>query len=350
MTVSLWRAQPDGSRADDKPLRTVTSDTNGAYRFDLLHSGTYRVEVSRQEGEQTGSGVQTRTRSYYNQLLDVTGTRSYRAVLDKARDDSGPIQVRISDAVGRVDFGYAAPDPKVHVDKTTQAYDCNDERCTVGWDVVVDNAGTETLPAGSTVFDRMSADVTAVRASSRTQTQDDPFLTRFLDTPPAPSTRWRWTRTVISGAGGVTTPTSWATGRTSIVRCRPGRPGPERPNLRFVQVQAADTRGMALDENGVLWGWGNNHHWQIHPPPASLVNARGEVTVYADGYENGRYLYVKRPTKTSSPVRMGQPVVFRRFRRGSRSPWASTIRGMRGAGGRTTIWPPDAAWAPCITW
>ena len=49
----------------------------------------------------------------------MTGTRSYRAVLDKARDDSGPIQVRISDAVGRVDFGYAAPDPKVHVDKTT---------------------------------------------------------------------------------------------------------------------------------------------------------------------------------------------------------------------------------------
>lgn len=34
VTVSLWRAQPDGSRADDKPLRTVTSDTNGAYRFD----------------------------------------------------------------------------------------------------------------------------------------------------------------------------------------------------------------------------------------------------------------------------------------------------------------------------
>ena len=70
---------------------------------------------------------------------------------------------------------------------------------------------------------------------------------------------------------------------------------------------------MALDENGVLWGWGNNHHWQITPPPASLVNARGEVTVYADGYENGRYLYVKRPTKIVVSGPDGQPVVFRRF-------------------------------------
>lgn len=140
---------------------------------------TYVMWVGTPQFSHPDDGVQTRTRSYYNQLLDVTGTRSYRAVLDKARDDSGPIQVRISDAVGRVDFGYAAPDPKVHVDKTTQAYDCNDERCTVGWDVVVDNAGTETLPAGSTVCDRMSADVTAVRASIGTQTQDDPFLTRF---------------------------------------------------------------------------------------------------------------------------------------------------------------------------
>lgn len=249
-----------------------------------------------------------------DRLLDVTGTRSYRAVLDKARDDSGPIQVRISDAVGRVDFGYAAPDPKVHVDKTTQAYDCNDERCTVGWDVVVDNAGTETLPAGSTVFDRMSADVTAVRASIGTQTQDDPFLTRFSQISTGPEYTlaldqdghiWSWGRNDSYQLGD----------GTNVDRAVPARigPDPERPNLRFVQVQAADTRGMALDENGVLWGWGNNHHWQITPPPASLVNARGEVTVYADGYENGRYLYVKRPTKIVVSGPDGQPVVFRRF-------------------------------------
>lgn len=244
----------------------------------------------------------------------MTGTRSYRAVLDKARDDSGPIQVRISDAVGRVDFGYAAPDPKVHVDKTTQAYDCNDERCTVGWDVVVDNAGTETLPAGSTVFDRMSANVTAVRASIGTQTQDDPFLTRFSQISTGPEYTlaldqdghiWSWGRNDSYQLGD----------GTNVDRAVPARidPDPERPNLRFVQVQAADTRGMALDENGVLWGWGNNHHWQITPPPASLVNARGEVTVYADGYENGRYLYVKRPTKIVVSGPDGQPVVFRRF-------------------------------------
>ena len=244
----------------------------------------------------------------------MTGTRSYRAVLDKARDDSGPIQVRISDAVGRVDFGYAAPDPKVHVDKTTQAYDCNDERCTVGWDVVVDNAGTETLPAGSTVFDRMSADVTVVRASIGTQTQDDPFLTRFSQISTGPEYTlaldqdghiWSWGRNDSYQLGD----------GTNVDRAVPARidPDPEHPNLRFVQVQAADTRGMALDENGVLWGWGNNHHWQITPPPASLVNARGEVTVYADGYENGRYLYVKRPTKIVVSGPDGQPVVFRRF-------------------------------------
>lgn len=35
--------------------------------------------------------------------------------------------------------------------------------------------------------------------------------------------------------------------------------------------------------------------------------------MYADGYENGRYLYVKRPTKIVISGPDGQPVVFRRF-------------------------------------
>ena len=99
----------------------------------------------------------------------------------------------------------------------------------------------------------MSADVTAVRASIGTQTQDDPFLTRFSQISTGPEYTlaldqdghiWSWGRNDSYQLGDGTN-----VDRAVLARIDPD---PERPNLRFVQVQAADTRGMALDENGVL--------------------------------------------------------------------------------------------------
>lgn len=150
-------------------VKTVKTDKDGYYEFDLLHSGTYRTSVKRNTGTSTGDGVQTQVKTYYNKLEDVTNTRSWsNKVKTSATDTSDNISLGIGINQTSVDYGYAKPDPKATVDKTVTGTSCTDTKCVINWDVKVQNSGTSRFDTSSIVSDRMSADVHDVSATAGT--------------------------------------------------------------------------------------------------------------------------------------------------------------------------------------
>mgnify|MGYP000175810556 FL=1 len=75
-------------------VKTVKTDKDGHYEFDLLHSGTYRTSVKRNTGTSTGDGVQTQVKTYYNKLEDVVNTRSWSdKIKSNAKDTSDDIHL-----------------------------------------------------------------------------------------------------------------------------------------------------------------------------------------------------------------------------------------------------------------
>lgn len=226
-------------------VKTVKTDKDGHYEFDLLHSGTYRTSVKRNTGTSTGDGVQTQVKTYYNKLEDVVNTRSWsNKIKSNAKDMSDDIHLGIGADQKNVDYGYAKPDPKATVDKTVTGTSCTDTKCVINWDVKVQNSGTSRFDTSSVVSDRMSADVHDVSATAGT---------------------------VSIESGGAK------------------------------QVATSGDHKFVLTNEGLLYAWGNNQYGQLGFKPDS-TNTSTPVNVNKPTIINGSWLKVAAGGKHSAAI------------------------------------------------
>lgn len=226
-------------------VKTVKTDKDGHYEFDLLHSGTYRTSVKRNTGTSTGDGVQTQVKTYYGKLENVMNTRSWsNKIKSNATDTSDNISLGIGIDQKNVDYGYAKPDPKATVDKTVTGTSCTDTKCVINWDVKVQNSGTSRFDTSSVVSDRMSADVHDVSATAGT---------------------------VSIESGGAK------------------------------QVATSGDHKFVLTNEGLLYAWGNNQYGQLGFEPDS-TNTSTPVNVNKPTMVNGSWLKVAAGGKHSAAI------------------------------------------------
>lgn len=226
-------------------VKTVKTDKDGYYEFDLLHSGTYRTSVKRNTGTSTGDGVQTQVKTYYGKLENVTNTRSWsNKIKSNAKDTSDDIHLGIGADQKNVDYGYAKPDLKATVDKTVTGTSCTDTKCVINWDVKVQNSGTSRFDTSSVVSDRMSADVHDVSATAGT---------------------------VSIESGGAK------------------------------QVATSGDHKFVLTNEGLLYAWGNNQYGQLGFKPDS-TNTSTPVNVNKPTIINGSWLKVAAGGKHSAAI------------------------------------------------
>lgn len=226
-------------------VKTVKTDKDGHYEFDLLHSGTYRTSVKRNTGTSTGDGVQTQVKTYYNKLEDVVNTRSWsNKVKTNATDTSDNISLGIGIDQTSVDYGYAKPDPKAAVDKTVTGTSCTDTKCVINWDVKVQNSGTSRFDTSSVVSDRMSADVHDVSATAGT---------------------------VSIESGGAK------------------------------QVATSGDHKFVLTSEGLLYAWGNNQYGQLGFKP-DTTNSATPTNVNKPTIINGSWLKIAAGGKHSAAI------------------------------------------------
>lgn len=226
-------------------VKTVKTDKDGHYEFDLLHSGTYRTSVKRNTGTSTGDGVQTQVKTYYDKLEDVVNTRSWsNKIKSNAKDTSDDIHLGIGINQTSVDYGYAKPDPKATVDKTVTGTSCTDTKCVINWDVKVQNSGTSRFDTSSVVSDRMSADVHDVSATAGT---------------------------VSIESGGAK------------------------------QVATSGDHKFVLTSEGLLYAWGNNQYGQLGFKP-DTTNSATPTNVNKPTIINGSWLKVAAGGKHSAAI------------------------------------------------
>lgn len=226
-------------------VKTVKTDKDGHYEFDLLHSGTYRTSVKRNTGTSTGDGVQTQVKTYYNKLENVVNTRSWsNKIKSNAKDTSDDIHLGIGADQKNVDYGYAKPDPKATVDKTVTGTSCTDTKCVINWDVKVQNSGTSRFDTSSVVSDRMSADVHDVSTTAGT---------------------------VSIESGGAK------------------------------QVATSGDHKFVLTNEGLLYAWGNNQYGQLGFKPDS-TNTSTPVNVNKPTIINGSWLKIAAGGKHSAAI------------------------------------------------
>lgn len=226
-------------------VKTVKTDKDGYYEFDLLHSGTYKTSVKRNTGTSTGDGVQTQVKTYYGKLEDVTNTRSWsNKIKSNATDTSDDIHLGIGINQTHVNYGYAKPDLKATVDKTVTGTNCTDTKCVINWDVKVQNSGTSRFDTSSVVSDRMSADVHDVSATAGT---------------------------VSIESGGAK------------------------------QVATSGDHKFVLTNEGLLYAWGNNQYGQLGFKPDS-TNTSTPVNVNKPTIINGSWLKVAAGGKHSAAI------------------------------------------------
>ncbi|MBV3807221.1 MULTISPECIES: SdrD B-like domain-containing protein [Bifidobacterium] len=226
-------------------VKTVKTDKDGYYEFNLLHSGTYRTSVKRNTGTSTGDGVQTQVKTYYGKLENVTNTRSWsNKIKSNATDTSDNISLGIGIDQKNVDYGYAKPDPKATVDKTVTGTSCTDTKCVINWDVKVQNSGTSRFDTSSVVSDRMSADVHDVSATAGT---------------------------VSIESGGAK------------------------------QVATSGDHKFVLTNEGLLYAWGNNQYGQLGFKP-DTTNSATPVNVNKPTMVNGGWLKVAAGGKHSAAI------------------------------------------------
>lgn len=226
-------------------VKTVKTDKDGYYEFDLLHSGTYRTSVKRNTGTSTGDGVQTQVKTYYNKLEDVVNTRSWsNKIKSNAKDTSDDIHLGIGADQKNVDYGYAKPDPKATVDKTVTGTSCTDTKCVINWDVKVQNSGTSRFDTSSVVSDRMSADVHDVSATAGT---------------------------VSIESGGAK------------------------------QVATSGDHKFVLTSEGLLYAWGNNQYGQLGFKP-DTTNSATPMNVNKPTIVNGSWMKVAAGGKHSAAI------------------------------------------------
>lgn len=226
-------------------VKTVKTDKDGHYEFDLLHSGTYRTSVKRNTGTSTGEGVRTQVKTYYGKLENVMNTRSWsNKIKSNAKDTSDDIHLGIGADQKNVDYGYAKPDPKATVDKTVTGTSCTDTKCVINWDVKVQNSGTSRFDTSSVVSDRMSADVHDVSATAGT---------------------------VSIESGGAK------------------------------QVATSGDHKFVLTNEGLLYAWGNNQYGQLGFKP-DTTNSATPVNVNKPTIINGSWLKAAAGGKHSAAI------------------------------------------------
>lgn len=283
ITIKLWKTGQDGDRQGSSPYRTVKTGADGSYLFDDLHSGTYRVEVTRQEGTKTDSGVQTKVKTYYNQDGGIENTVSWnRKYYSQATDLGDQLALDVDTAKTRVDFGYYKTDPKAVLDKTQTSLDCanaGDGKCTISWDVKVDNAGKTSFPTTSTLTDRMKENVKNVTVTAGTTSMKEARNARILKAFASLK------RTYFTDAEGYL----YLAGETE------GRFKPQYASafdrhvskvdwdIKVKKIESDSSGTIALDSDGHLWRWtssSNPTRYETNETFKDVVTASGRYNKY----------------------------------------------------------------------
>lgn len=284
ITIKLWKTGQDGDRQGSSPYRTVKTGADGSYLFDDLHSGTYKVEVTRQEGTKTDTGVQTKVKTYYNQDGGIENTVSWnRKYYSQATDLGDQLALDVDTAKTRVDFGYYKTDPKAVLDKTQTSLDCanaGDGKCTISWDVKVDNAGKTSFPTTSTLTDRMKENVKNVTVTAGTTSMKEARNARILKAFDASR------RTYFTDAEGYlylagTTEGGFKPQYTSAFDRHVSKVDWDIKVKKVASVGRYGT--IALDSDGHLWRWtssSNPTRYETNETFKDVVTARGSYNKY----------------------------------------------------------------------
>lgn len=163
-------------KAGSAPVATTTTAADGSYSFKYLHSGQYVTAMSRTKKGADGKTVAVipdRITSYYGASLPVEQSYAYaNRVTGKATSVSTVIDLHKNDQMGyrNVNFGFYAPDPKVTVSQVpTGAANCENQSCSVSWDVTVTNKGNTSIPRGQAkLFARLSNNISLTSVNGLT--------------------------------------------------------------------------------------------------------------------------------------------------------------------------------------
>lgn len=179
----------DGSNYVDTGLETTT-DSNGVYKFEGLHSGKYRVvlpnveretdsdkvsQVNGATGESAKDGdLKQANVNRFNITEQTVQTYSYGAY-KKYSSTTTDINLGVGEDKADINYGFKENIANLSLDKSVASVtDNGDGTSTVEWDVTVKNNGNEDIE-GAVLTDRTSNDVVGVNSTLGylKETEDD---------------------------------------------------------------------------------------------------------------------------------------------------------------------------------
>ena len=179
----------DGSNYVDTGLETTT-DSNGVYKFEGLHSGKYRVvlpnveretdsdkvsQVNGATGESAKDGdLKQANVNRFNVTEPTVQTYSYGAY-KKYSSTNTDINLGVGEDKADINYGFKENIANLSLDKSVaNVTDNGDGTSTVEWDVTVKNNGNEDIE-GAVLTDRTSNDVVGVNSTLGylKETEDD---------------------------------------------------------------------------------------------------------------------------------------------------------------------------------
>lgn len=179
----------DGSNYVDTGLETTT-DSNGVYKFEGLHSGKYRVvlpnveretdsdkvsQVNGATGESAKDGdLKQANVNRFNVTEPTVQTYSY-GVYKKYSSTNTDINLGVGEDKADINYGFKENIANLSLDKSVaNITDNGDGTSTVEWDVTVKNNGNEDIE-GAVLTDRTSNDVVGVNSTLGylKETEDD---------------------------------------------------------------------------------------------------------------------------------------------------------------------------------
>ena len=169
----------DGSNYVDTGLETTT-DSNGVYKFENLHSGKYRVvlpnveretdsdkvsQVNGSTGESAKDGdLKQANVNRFNVTEPTVQTYSYGAY-KKYSSTTTDVNLGVGEDKADINYGFKENIANLSLDKSVASVTNNgDGTSTVEWDVTVKNNGNEDIE-GAVLTDRTSNDVVGVNST-----------------------------------------------------------------------------------------------------------------------------------------------------------------------------------------